>query len=732
MKKHCYILFLILFGFLTFQSKATHLVGSDISYQCTSTSGVYKVVLKIYRDCFGIPLCPNCTNAIPNGTIAGCTTASSGWATQILGASTACNGVSYGNFTLNAITVSNSFDIIQTCVSVTSVCTNCNTRNAGTFSPGIEVYTYEGNIDLSGIPSTCCNITLGANTCCRNNALTTIVPGSFQTVCTINRCQSTCNSSPTFTNEAVAIVCGNTDFVYNLGAMDPDGDSLSYAFGQSLQGIGSFVQYVPPFSATYPFPYFGAPSMNAALPAGLHIDPITGDILFRPIGIFVSNLVIEVTQWKLVGNVRVNVGMTRRDVQFQTQFCNTNKTPIIKVYKNNVLQSGNNFTTKISEQICLDIVAEDQFQLPTSGNGNVTIIADSTDLKWNNPGLYISLMANATFTRNYDLSQRGLYGPKADSFKFCWTPPVNAFRQEPYLFTVSGSDRFCPIIGFAVRGITIKVNNSKMITIDSTTKNIFCKNSLTSTNINYRTSSINLVPNNVFTIQLSDSLGSFTNATIIGTKSTTDINGFIPVSYSFNLATNSNYKIRLVCSSDTTKSLPYNISIANNPTIGTITGDANPNSISNAFSYSVSSQPNISYSWSLLNGNVQSGLGTNSINVVWTNIGTGNVKAKITNNNGCKDSTNLAVNITAVGIHNLSLENDLKVYPNPTKTSITITNKTNLVGKKYIITNLVGQTVLNGKLNIDETIVNLENLQSGVYLLSIDGLNKQSIKVVKE
>jgi hypothetical protein len=241
-----------------------------------------------------------------------------------------------------------------------------------------------------------------------------------------------------------------------------------------------------------------------------------------------------------------------------------------------------------------------------------------------------------------------------------------------------------------------------------------------------------MLSGNVFNVQLSDSLGSFTNATIIGTKTTTDINGFIPIAYSFNLATNSNYKIRIVCSSDTTKSLPYNISIANKPTIGTLTGNATPNSITNAFSYSVTSQPNISYSWSLLNGNVQSGLGTNSINVVWSNIGTGNVKAKITNNNGCKDSTNLAVNITAVGIHNLSLENDLKVYPNPTKTSITITNKTNLVGKKYIITNLVGQTLLNGKLNIDETIVNLENLQSGVYLLSIDGLNKQSIKVIKE
>ncbi|MBJ7428480.1 MAG: hypothetical protein JHD28_05925, partial [Bacteroidia bacterium] len=53
-------------------------------------------------------------------------------------------------------------------------------------------------------------------------------------------------------------------------------------------------------------------------------------------------------------------------------------------------------------------------------------------------------------------------------------------------------------------------------------------------------------------------------------------------------------------------------------------------------------------------------------------------------------------------------------------------------GKKYIITNLIGQTILSGKLNMDETIVNIENFQSGVYMLSIDGMNKQSIKVIRE
>ena len=525
MKKNFYILATILLSILSFKSNATHLVGSDISYKCTSTPNLYTVTLKIYRDCSGIPLCSGCTNAIPNGTVANCTTSSSGWSTQIVGASSGCAGINFGSFTLNAVQTSSGFDIIQTCNSVQTICTNCNTRTAGSFSPGIEIYTYTGNVDLSGVPTSCCNVTLGANTCCRNSATNTTSSLNFQTVCTINRCQTPCNSAPTFTNDAVAIICSGVDFIYNLGAMDPDGDSLSYAFGQSLQGIGSPVSYITPYSATYPFPYFGAPNTTAAYPAGLRIDPLTGDVLFRPMGQFVSYLVIEVTQWKLVSGVRVNVGMTRRDVQFISQLCNSNRAPLIKTYKNGILQNGFQNTVIAGQQICIDIVAQDQQDLTTSPQ----IVADTTDLKWNNPGLYVPIMANATFTRNYIIANRGINGPKADSFKFCWTPPLNAARNEPYLFTVTGSDRFCPLRSLATRGITIKVDSAKTILINNITKNSYCNNIITPTNVYYNTTRVNINSGNVFTVQLSDSSGSFTNATNIGTKASIDSIGFIPV-----------------------------------------------------------------------------------------------------------------------------------------------------------------------------------------------------------
>ncbi len=1219
MKKLFYLLAitcLMVFSKTTF---ASHLAGCDISYACTSTPNVYKVTMKIYRDCVGIPLCPNCSNTIPTGTVVGCTTASSGFTTSIIGATGTFTGVNYGTFTLNAVVASSGIDIIQTCTSVRTICTNCNTRTAGTYSPGIEVYTYEGNVNLSAIPTACCKVVLGASICCRNNALTTMQAGNFYTEAILDRCQTSCNSAPIFSNEAVVQVCSGVDYVYNLGAIDPDGDSLSYAFAPSLQSANTNVSYVAPYSPGFPFPYLGAPNANGTFPFGLRIDSSTGEVKFRPMGTFVSYLVIGVTQWRKIGGVWTNVGYTRRDVQIHTQLCSSNSAPIIKIFKEGLIQTTSNFNTIGGVPFCLDIVCQDQ---PSSG-GSV----DTTDLTWNNPGLYSSAMSNATFTRNYILAQRGINGPKADSFKFCWTPPISAIRNTPYSFTVNGTDRFCPIRATIISGINITVKAPTQISIDTiVTKRIYCNDRITNTNVKYQTSGLSLLSNNLFTVQLSDSLGSFNNATTIGSKLSTDTAGLITVNIPANLPLNKNYRIRVNCSSDTSfkgidisismvsgfakptitsskdsicnglttslqaspigsnftykwlnnnqvinnatnsnliinndsnyrvivsntgctdtslvkkittlpkpianigtniictslnavninnsstiasgtmsynwtfsdnttsttlspskvftnsgsiiatlvvtsnfnckdsvsktiiinstpianfnindtiqcitgnkfdfinisigngnnynwtfgdntvsanvnpsktyanagnylvklrttsngcidsiikpitvvakansvnfsinqasqclvgnnfvftnnstpnnSSLTYfwtfgngdtstlrspnitfnnigtfavklkvnannecvdsfssnvivnanptanftindtlqcitgnrftllnssvggstynwnfgdntannninnnkvytnagnyaiklvatangcsdsivknvnvvakatnidfsvnqmsqclrgnnfvftnnstpnnntlnylwtidgvtvstlrnpanfstnkvgvipvslvaianekcidtiskNISVNANPQIGTISGNVNPNSSVIPFTYSVLNQANSTYNWTTTNATIQSGQGTNQISVLFTNAGNAKIAAQITDNNSCTDSTSLNLAVT-VGLNELSLENDLKVFPNPTKSTLTITNKTNMLGKKYIITNLIGQTVLSGKLNLDETIINTESLTNGVYLLSIDGMNKQAIKIIKE
>ena len=47
----------------TFEAKATHLMGGEITWKCTST-GEYEFTFKVYRDCSGTPLTPEFSGLI--------------------------------------------------------------------------------------------------------------------------------------------------------------------------------------------------------------------------------------------------------------------------------------------------------------------------------------------------------------------------------------------------------------------------------------------------------------------------------------------------------------------------------------------------------------------------------------------------------------------------------------------------------------------------------------------
>ena len=75
---------------------------------------------------------------------------------------------------------------------------------------------------------------------------------------------------------------------------------------------------------------------------------------------------------------------------------------------------------------------------------------------------------------------------------------------------------------------------------------------------------------------------------------------------------------------------------------------------------------------------------------------------------------------------------DLKVYPNPFKDLITIKNVQTV--KSLVITNLLGQVILEKKLNEQDTFIKTDNFEQGLYILIFQDKNGSKVvrRMVKE
>ncbi len=101
---------------------------------------------------------------------------------------------------------------------------------------------------------------------------------------------------------------------------------------------------------------------------------------------------------------------------------------------------------------------------------------------------------------------------------------------------------------------------------------------------------------------------------------------------------------------------------------------------------------------------------------------------------GCTDSRTFSVTVNAcTGLNEAeSVINNVRVFPNPAKEQLNITVNNNAVmGKKYSITNTLGQEVANGIFTKQTTELNIQQLSAGLYQLNIEGLN-ENYKFIKE
>ncbi len=358
----------------TLASRATHFSGGEIYWDCLGNNQ-YRITLVVYRDCAGINVDPNVTLQLQSPC---------------------------GNTSL-VVSTPGGVEISQLC-DLELPNSTCN----GGSLPGIEQYIYTGIVTLAP----CDSWTISYTNIYRNNAIVNLQnPGTQRTYirAVVNTTVTPCNNSPEFTNTAIPFVCLGYPIQYSFGAVDQEGDSLSYVLINAMGINGASIPYVNPNTGAQPIP-------------GLTLDPTTGQVNFTLATQGNWVVVVQVNHW--VNGVLV--GSIMRDMQFVAYPC-TNDPPdpstgLIQNLSGSAVQLGPRAIQVCeSGNFCFDFVISDP---------NLPNVLDAfSNIGQNLPG--------ATFTYT---------GFNPITGTVCWnaTPGSSGF----FPFIVNVDDGACPIPAF--------------------------------------------------------------------------------------------------------------------------------------------------------------------------------------------------------------------------------------------------------------------------------------------
>jgi hypothetical protein len=86
----------------------------------------------------------------------------------------------------------------------------------------------------------------------------------------------------------------------------------------------------------------------------------------------------------------------------------------------------------------------------------------------------------------------------------------------------------------------------------------------------------------------------------------------------------------------------------------------------------------------------------------------------------------------STGITDLDVKNAISLFPNPTTNQINVKADYKLFGTAYIVYDNLGKSVFSGIINNENTLIEMENLPGGIYMLSVGNSSKQIIEIIKQ
>lgn len=297
---------------LSFTSaRATHIFGIDLYYTYVS-GNTYTINMAIYGDCSAAA---NVLNSLYTATPE----------VQIF------NGGTTPVQTVNLQpTGTQGAEVTPVCASQAG---NTTCSNINSSIPGVRKFTYAYTVTL---PSTSANWrfhfdgNMGGASQAGRSATITNVNGAGATIIALDAKLNNVNgnnSSSVYTTIPTPFFCINKPANFNPGAVDPNGDSLSFALVPGInQTTGVSVNYISPYTATSPL---------AVATSTFSFSSANGQLSFTPNALQRSLVVYTVSEYRN----GVLVGTSQREMTVVVLSCN-NPPPIGNISNLNATGSG--------------------------------------------------------------------------------------------------------------------------------------------------------------------------------------------------------------------------------------------------------------------------------------------------------------------------------------------------------------------------------------------------------
>jgi hypothetical protein len=163
----------------------------------------------------------------------------------------------------------------------------------------------------------------------------------------------------------------------------------------------------------------------------------------------------------------------------------------------------------------------------------------------------------------------------------------------------------------------------------------------------------------------------------------------------------------------------YDVNVQCVVTGNAITGPVGPEAFSNS-TYTCNGAANSTYNWTVTNGVIASGQGTNTVTILWASTGLGNVSVVETTAEGCVGTT-LSQDVVVIPVNVEELSNQMLLYPNPATTELNLQTTSDLIGTDLFVFDALGKQIIKQQILSTNTIINTSSFTAGNYVVKVGG-----------